>query len=113
MKALEIIKKRRIQLKISQRELSENLKLPLNGCQKIENGSQNLKLDEFLKVIKILNIPITSFSDTELLVISKDDLDNIKKATELLNSVANKLKNQEINISDNHGTININQNNKE
>lgn len=113
MKAVEIIKQKRIQLKISQRELSEKLKLPINGWQKIENGQQNLKLEEFLYVIKLLNIPITTFSESELLVISKEDYNKIKKATELLNSVANKLKYQEINISDNHGTININQENED
>ncbi len=105
MDILEIIKKRRIELNMTQREISSLLGMSINTWQKIESKTQDLKLDVFLKVISILNIPITMFSNKDLIVISKEDLNKIKDATELLTEVTKKLNSQQININDNHGNI--------
>jgi len=110
---LNIIKNKRKELKLTQEDMANKLKIARTSYQAIELGNIKLTLEDFLNIIKILDIPITSFNKNKLLVISEDDLNKLKKATDLLNSVTNKLKYQEINISDNHGTIKINQNNKE
>lgn len=94
MDILDIFKKRRIELNITQRELSNKLGMAINAYQKIESKTQDLKLDTFLKLINILEIPITTFLNDDLIIISKEDLNKIKDATELLTTVTEKLNNQ-------------------
>lgn len=113
MNPIEIIKKKRIKKGLTQKELSDYLKLPKNGWQKIESGNQCLKLDDFLKIIEFLNIPLTAFSQEEIFIITKNDLfeltknvNNIKKITDKI--VDDNLKYSTIiNINENSGTIHI------
>ena len=112
MKAIEIIKNKRIKKGINQRELSEILNLPINAWQKIESGTQSLKLEDFLKIIKYLEIPITAFNDEQLIVISENDLKDLSKASELLNNVTSKISEASyITIGDNNN-IQIGNNNR-
>lgn len=94
MNAIEIIKAKRLELKINQRDLSSRLDLPLNGWQKIESGDQNLRLEDFLKVIEILQIPITTFVDKDLIVISKDEVTQLSKCAEIIIDITKKLNSQ-------------------
>ena len=107
MNAIEIIKQKRKELGITQDELSKKIGLSETAINKTEMGTRQLKLEDFLKIIKELNIPITKFSEEELIVISKSDLDKLKKATQLINQVADNINNQNLIINDNHGTVNI------
>lgn len=112
MKAIEIIKNKRLKKGINQREISEFLKLPINAWQKIESGTQSLKLEDFLKVIKYLDIPITAFNNEQLIVISETDLQDLNKASEILNKVTSKLTEASyISIGDNNN-IQIGNNNR-
>ena len=71
MNAIEIIKQKRKELGITQDELSKKIGLSETAINKTEIGTRQLKLEDFLKIIKELNIPITKFSEEELIVISK------------------------------------------
>lgn len=104
MNAIEIIKAKRVKLNIKQRELSSKLGLPLNGWQKIEAGVQNLRLEDFLKVIEILDIPITTFVDKDLIIISKEEVIQLNKYADAISEITKKLFDQNSRISNSNIT---------
>ncbi len=115
MKTLEIIRKKRKEKKISQDYMAEKLKMARSTYQAIESGQNNMNIIDFFKIIEILEIPITLFANEEIAIIEKNDLNKLLIYSEEIQKIIKKINNQihNIEINDNHGTININQNNKE
>lgn len=109
---LEIIKKERKNKKISQEEIAKKMGIARTTYQAIELGNIKLTFDDFIKIIKVLEIPITTFTNKNLIVISDEDLIKLNKASELLNSVTSKISEASyITIGDNNN-IQIGNNNK-
>lgn len=91
MKSLDIIKFVRKQKHISQDTMAEKLRMARSTYQAIESGQNNMNINDFFKIIEILEIPITEFSENELIVIEKKDLEKILLHTEELNKIAKKI----------------------
>ena len=109
---LEIIKNQRKIKKISQEEMALKIGIARTSYQAIELGKVKLTFEDFLKIIKILDLPINVFTDKKLIVITEDDLKKINKATELLEEVTSKLsQSSSINIGSNNN-IQIGNNNR-
>jgi len=113
MKALEIIKKNRKIKKISQDYMADKLQIARSTYQAIESGQNNMNIIDFFKIIEILDIPITSFSKEEIVIIEKNDLNKLLVYSQEIQKIIKKINDQtqNIEINDNHGTITINQSN--
>lgn len=113
MKTLEIIKQYRKAKGLTQEQLGAKLQMAKQTYQSIESGVSKLNIFDFLKIIEILEIPITLFVEDDLIVISKSDLENLEKYSKAIYDITSKISEQNkkyttnINFKDNHGTINI------
>ena len=57
-----------------------------NSYQAIESGQNKMNINDFFKIIEILQIPINSFNNQDLTVISKEDFNKlINNINELYN----------------------------
>jgi transcriptional regulator with XRE-family HTH domain len=106
MDVLEIIKAKRKSLGITQEKMAKLLCIPRSTYNNIENNIIELKVYYLFQICKILEIPLETFQNRECVVIEKNDLHVLMKATEQIQSVARKIEN---NISIvNNDTINMN-----
>lgn len=93
MNALQLIKEKRKKLKISQEEMAKKLNMARSSYQAIESGQNNMNMNDFFKIITILEIPINLFSDEELIIISKNDFEKLKNAIQELQNISKKIEN--------------------
>jgi len=91
MDPIEIIKQFRKKKNMTQSELSKKLKLPINAWQKIESKNQSLRITDFFKVIKILNIPLSIFDENNNYLISSNQMNVILNSIEQLSEIAKEL----------------------
>lgn len=105
MDILEIIKAKRKSLGITQEKMAGLLCIPRTTYNNIENNIIELKVYDFLKICKILDIPLDTFQHKDCVIIEKNDLNVLMRATEQIQTVAKKI---ETNISIvNNDTINM------
>ena len=105
MDILEIIKAKRKVLGITQEKMASLLCIPRTTYNNIENNIIELKVYDFLRICKILDIPLEIFQNKDCVIIEKNDLDILIKATEQIQTVAKRI---ETNISIvNNDTINM------
>lgn len=105
MDILEIIKTKRKVLGITQEKMAGLLGIPRTTYNNIENNYIELKVYDFFQICKILDIPLETFQHRECIIIEKNDLEILVKATEQIQTVAKKI---ETNISIvNNDTINM------
>ena len=113
MKPIEIIKVYRKKRNYTQEDIAKELNMDRTTYNNIEKGKNNLKADDFIKLINYLKIPIMELSEEELIVISKEDLEILNKSVNALSELTkninekSKIENNP-NIYDNHGIINFN-----
>ena len=104
MTIIEKIQKIRENKKISRKEIAERLYVSLSTYREIEYGNIRLSLENYLELCKILEInPMTLLNDSKdesFILLSNKDINE-------LNRILNKINNQIINFTDNHGTVNI------
>ena len=91
MDVLEIIRKFRQKKGLTQDDMAKKLNIARTTYQAIETGVNNLKVDDFFKIIKILDISLSMFSNEDLIVISKNDLLKLKNAADTINDITEKL----------------------
>ncbi len=108
MEIIEKIRNIRESKKISRQQIADYLYIARDTYRDIEYGKIRLTLENYLMICKFLEL-----SPMELLKDSKDEhfiLLNNKDISEI-NRIVEKINNQiqEVNINDNHGTINIKQ----
>lgn len=96
----------------TQNDMANKLNMARTTYQAIENGVNNLKIDDFFAIVKILEIPLSTFSSDDLIVISKNDLSRLKEAATAINEITDKLASSiSITIGDNSpSNINIGSN---
>mgnify|MGYP003290131565 CR=1 FL=1 len=113
MNIINTIKTYRKKRNLTQFQVAEILKMDRTSYNNLETGKTNLRADDFVKLIDVLNIPLSELSKDELIVISKQDLDLLNKSVSDLANLTNKINEQakidnKPNIFDNHGIINFN-----
>ena len=108
MKALEIIKIKRKEKDISQDEMADKLQMARSTYQAIESGKNKMNIKDFFEIVKILEIPLTTFSEKEILIIEKEDLNNLIYHTREIEKTVNKIKNSTIQENTNNITIGSN-----
>ena len=90
--------------KISRKEIAEKLYISTSTYRDIEYGNIRLSLENYIELCKILEInPMTLLNDSKdesFILLSNKDIED-------LNRILNKINNQTINFTDNHGTVNI------
>lgn len=91
MDVLTIIRKFRQKKGFTQDDIAKKLGIARTTYQAIESGVNNLKIDDFFAIIKILEIPLSTFSNEDLIVISRDDLTKLKDAAATINDITEKL----------------------
>lgn len=79
MDILDIIKTKRKELNITQEQMAKLLNMPRTTYYNIEANAVTLKIYDFLKIIKILDIPLGYFTDEELFDVLKSYNLNIVK----------------------------------
>lgn len=105
MDILEIIRAKRKSLGITQERMAKLLCMPRSTYNNIECNIIELKVHDLLEICKILEIPLETFQDNDCVVIEKEDLQTLIKASEQIRTVAKKI---ETNISIvNNNTINM------
>lgn len=94
IEALDLIKAKRKKLDITQKEIANKLGMARSSYQAIESGKNNMSINDFFKIIEILQIPITTFVDKDLIVISKDEVTQLSKCAEIIIEITKKLNSQ-------------------
>lgn len=94
MDTLQIIKEYRKKRGYTQEQLGLKLSMAKSTYQSIESGGCKLNVFDFFKIIEILDIPLSAFSNEQLIVISKYDLESIEKHSKALYDIASKVKDQ-------------------
>lgn len=109
------IKELRENLNLTQTELGKKLNLSQITISGYERGYRDPDLETLLKLAKFFNVSIDYLlgaSLEDIIVLTKQDYNEIKNATKILEKITNKIdsenrtKNSQT-ILDNHGTINI------
>ncbi len=93
MEILEIIKRRRKALKISQDKMANLLGMARSSYQAVESGKNNMNVFDFFKIINFLRIPITDFVNDKLIVISSSELSQLKESINTINKIIENLSN--------------------
>ena len=108
---LDFIKQTRKQKKITRKEMAEYLCTSAENYKKIEYGMVRLTLENFLIICNVLQISpmelINESTEEHFILINNKDITNLER---ILTKIQKQMQN--INIKDNHGTINITQNKK-
>ena len=107
MDILEIIRLKRKEMKLTQDQVARMLNVPRTTYQNIENNIVSLKVHEFLKIIKILDIPLASFIDEEYIIISQKDFDKLKTAAKAISTITEKVESN-IKVINNSKIVNMN-----
>lgn len=103
MKALEIIKLKRKEKGFNQDYMAEKLQMARSSYQAIESGINNMNIIDFFKILEILEIPLTLFSDDEIIVLEKKDLNELIYHSNEMQKLINKIeKTSTISIGDNN-----------
>lgn len=103
MKALEIIKIVRKQKGFNQDYMAEKLKMARSSYQAIESGQNNMNIIDFFKIIEILEIPLTMFSEEEIIIIERKDLNKLLYHYNEMQKIIEKIeKNSSITIGNNN-----------
>lgn len=89
------IKAKRMQMNISQKEMSEKLKMQQAGYSLLEKGKTQLTVDRLQMIADILNVPITYFFDKNV----QELIDALMERLEETNGLLNKNR-HEINLPD-------------
>ena len=111
MDVSEIIKQKRKEANITQDQMAKLLNMPRTTYQNIENNLVAMKIYDFFKIVKILNIPLEMFQEEKYIVISQNDFNILKEATSNLKNLADKI---ESNITiQNNNVVNVTFNNLE
>lgn len=111
MDVSEIIKQKRKEANITQDQMAKLLNMPRTTYQNIENNLVAMKIYDFFKIVKILNIPLEMFQEEKYIVISQDDFNLLKESTSNLKTLADKI---ESNVTiQNNNVVNVTFNNLE
>lgn len=110
MDVLEIIKAKRKEANLTQEQMATLLKMPRTTYQNIENNFVTLKIYDFFRIIRILNIPLEIFQDNKYIVLSEEDFDSLKKASNTISHITDKIQSN-VNIVNNSNVVNMNFNN--
>lgn len=103
MKALEIIKIKRKEKGYNQDYMAEKLQIARSTYQAIESGVNNMNIVDFFKILEILEIPLTLFSEQEIIVLEKEDLNKLIFHTNEMQKIINKIsKTSSITIGNNN-----------
>ena len=103
MRALEIIKFKRKEKGFIQDYMAEKLQMARSSYQAIESGINNMNIIDFFKILEILEIPLTLFSDNEIIILEKKDLNELKYHSNEMQKIINKVeKTSTITIGDNN-----------
>ena len=108
LNTLKIIRENK---KMSRKDVSTQLNISSSLLSEIESGRTRLSLDIFIQLCEIYEInplEIIKKDGNHYIILTKEDLKNIDKTIEILSKIQKQAR-QNININDNHGTININQ----
>lgn len=111
MDILDIIKTKRKELNMTQEQMAKLLNMPRTTYYNIEANAVTLKIYDFLKIIKILDIPLGYFTDEDYVIIPKKDFEELKKATNTISSITEKA-DTNFNIVNNSQVVNMTFNNK-
>lgn len=112
MDVLEIIKNKRKEKGLTQEQMAKLLNIPRTTYQNIENNFVTLKIYDFFKIIKILNIPLDIFQDEKYIIISEQDFEALKKASDTISSITEKIESN-VNVVNHSKIVNMNFNNVE
>lgn len=93
MDVLEIIRAKRKSLGITQEHMARLLCIPRSTYNGIETNVIQLKIYDFFRIVKILDIPLETFQDEKYIVITQDDLNDLLKSVERINTIAQKITN--------------------
>ena len=89
-----VIRNARKKAKLSQAELSEQLGMSEKNLSNIENGRQFPQVNNFLRIIQFLNIPLEDFGVT----LSETESDNVVK-TQIISKILS-CPNSQLNLYD-------------
>ena len=87
MDILDIIKSKRKEMRIAQEEMANKLNMPRSTYYNIEANVVALKACDFLHIIKILDIPLSYFTNEDQVVITKKDFEELKKASKIISNI--------------------------
>ena len=90
MNEIEIIKQYRKKHHITQRDLSIKLNQDINYWQRVESNKQELKYSDFVKIIKILRIPVEYFFKIDGTLISTEDKEELISIKEKIENLTKK-----------------------
>lgn len=110
MDVLDLIKRKRKELNITQERMAVLLNMPRTTYQNIENNFVTLKIYDFFRIIKILQLPLELFQDENYIVISEADFKELKKAANTISNITEKIQSN-VNIVNNSQIVNMNFNN--
>ena len=106
MDYLTIIRQKRKEAGLTQDEMAKLLNIPRSTYQSIEGNIVGLKVHDFLRIIKILDIPLEIFQEKDYIVISQEDFVKLKESSDAIKTISDKIE-QNINITNNN-IINMN-----
>ena len=101
MDYLDIIKAKRKEAGLTQEEMARLLCLPRSTYQSIESNIVGLKVNDFFRIIKILNIPLELFEDENYIVIPEEDFLKLEQSVNEISNITDKIKNNVSLVQDN------------
>ena len=107
MDVLEIIKEKRKEANLTQDDMAKRLNMPRTTYHNIESNVVTLKIYDFFRIIRILNIPLEIFQDNKYIVLSEEDFDSLKKASNTISHITDKIQSN-VNIVNNSNVVNMN-----
>ena len=96
MDILEIIKAKRKEDNLTQDQMAKLLNMSRITYQKIENNLVTLKIYDFFRIIKILNIPLEAFQDGKYILIQEDDYYDLKNTSEKISKIVKRIESYNI-----------------
>ncbi len=87
---LDLIKRYRRKKQMNQNDLAKKLNMPRTTYQAIESGRNHLKLEDFARIVNILQIPLGDFEDSDCYVLrlSKEDIEDwVRIMTKINNTI--------------------------
>jgi len=90
MEYLLKIKQKRKELKLTQQTMGKYLGMAKETYRDIENGKILLSLDNYLRIIKILDISSSFlFPDKKVILLSDDEKKILRETSKILNKIMN------------------------
>lgn len=115
MTILEKLKIIREEKKITRKYLATKLNVSPSLINEVESGRSRLSLDLFIELCQIYEInPLQIIKDdrNNYLILNDEDIKILNDFSKVIEKLKTQIKTNNVQINDNHGTININQNNK-